>query len=1064
MPSPLHLRQELQYLELQGSKNLKTFRFLSGSDDDYSNKTFPHLKKVVFPYHAHCCQLQRLAEAEINSRRAARSLVSGGGRERRAANSSTGSGAGSGTNGDTGSGAGIAVCVNLTSLVCLSLSPVEASSINVTWFVDSDGFCSAVVRDQGCSICLDNVCPEECNSLSPNSGNITGDASASPVSSLDVACLSILLSITPTQTLSSIPSIPNPQPFSSSIPVLLSSSVPNPEPQSTPIPKPTSSLQFTILPSFSDPVTTLSSSPSPADSRTTFSTTLTLNRTYCLSSPSSSFASQVISATPLPEMSIDDDVDLSQCLVGEVMAECVLIPPTDPPPSLPPNSTDAMPINCDAYCSQFQFPNPNFFSCEQCKEFRCNSNSFNCMELFPDYCTHCTFRKKRSLGSEVGEENGNNNEDDAGEEKNDKELPSKRVRRNAFEFITLSFEVTLPNFSEPFSCMEIRSTKNSNIINPDFKCEDIVRRDLFGSPVDFINVNCTPGEDPFNPCKDLLGESDGLRAAIWLVIIFALVGNGMVLVVFIGYSVIIRRASQDSFPIHFMYFNLALADLFMGFYLFIIAVIDADTKGDFFLTDIAWRTGHGCEFAGFCAMVSTVVSVYVLLVITIERTYTIVKVFKRKKFTKLKALVVMGAGWLFGIFVAILPVLGVSDYNTVAICLPFNVEGTEDLVYVVLLLLITGIAFFVIAVCYGIIFQQIFCNSNKMSPAQENNRRISDMKIASRIFILIFTNFICWFPIALLGLCAAFGKSLVNNLDFARWAMVFIFPINACLNPFLYSLTTRVFRDQAVLLLSKCGLCKDRAQRIKNVQVGITLSYTSKTSNASSTNGPIMHRLRSFSLVSQTSTVGLLSRFTRRNSTASQFPNEIQQRAIFHNQLRRPSTVSSGSSEDMLNSRRGSTFSAGSGDALLGTTTFSNVGYIATGSLEMTAVGLHAVSMAEAATRARVKISTSSLGAVPEEAEGPTDVIVDQGVIKVNPAYQEEEDMEGGEGGGRDGEKASKWDSGVVEEEEKEDMLGVETRINFSTTPSPSSSNYFQLNVRKSDSSDGEVESGSGST
>ena len=98
----------------------------------------------------------------------------------------------------------------------------------------------------------------------------------------------------------------------------------------------------------------------------------------------------------------------------------------------------------------------------------------------------------------------------------------------------------------------------------------------------------------------------------------ALVGNFLVILVFLGYTVMIKRTKVDLFVIDFFYFNLAVADFLMGVYLLTIAVQDLRTLGNFSMFDVAWRTEGGCDFAGFCAIISTMVSVYVLLIITLE--------------------------------------------------------------------------------------------------------------------------------------------------------------------------------------------------------------------------------------------------------------------------------------------------------------------------------------------------------------------------------------------------------------------------------------------------------------
>lgn len=755
-------------------------------------------------------------------------------------------------------------------------------------------------------------------------------------------------------------------------------------------------------------------------------------------------------------MPTEDNFDPLQCYVSEVIAICVLapsLPPTNstsvtnstaqpPPVTLPP----PLDIDCGSYCSTLDNSLDEYY-CDVCHENYCYNDE--CSDSFPEFCSQCKSRRKRALEPEP-EVDDDAYQNGGSKDNYNENFPRRRVRRGGIIKSSLSdsFKVVLPNFSEPFSCKEYFTNHRTDNDGIGYSCNAISNK-LLSESRGFINVSCTPGEDPFNPCKNLLGDSDGLHVAIWLVTIFTFMGNGIVFFVFVGYSVIIRRTSQDLFTIHFLYFNLAMADLLMGFYLFIIAVVDADTKDEFFLIDIAWRTGHGCEFAGFCAITSTAVSVYVLLVITLERTYTIVGVFKHKqKLTHLQVYIIMAVGWIFGMFVAMLPLVGVSDYNTVAICLPFNVQGKEDLAYVVLLLLVTGIVFVIIAVCYTIIFQQI-CKNNKLSPVQVTNPRTADAKISIRIFVLVFTNFVCWFPIALIGLTAAFGKSLVHDLEFARWAVVFIFPINSCLNPFLYSLTSRTFRNHTILLLNKCGLCKNKALLIKNAQVGITPSYsskTSKTSNVSGTNNAhILERLRSFSLVSQNSTVSLFSHLNRRNSIMSQTSsNDIQQMTILHSQARRGSSVSSSSREDVPNAQRGSSSFGGSGDSIL-STSFNNVGFISTARTEIAGEALSHPG-------ARPKISTTSLGAVPEEVEIQIEAIVDEDVVEINPAYQEE-----GEGVEEDS-QLRKWDL-QGEDREERDVHRREMVSNLS-----SSTNHYQLNLRKSISRKREMETGLPST
>ena len=326
-----------------------------------------------------------------------------------------------------------------------------------------------------------------------------------------------------------------------------------------------------------------------------------------------------------------------------------------------------------------------------------------------------------------------------------------------------------------------------------------------------------------------------LRSFIWVVIMLALVGNFLVILVFLGYTVIIKRTKVKFFVVHFFYFNLAIADFLMGIYLLTIAIQDISTLGNFSMFDVSWRTEGGCDFAGFCAITSTMVSVYVLLVITIERLYTFSRALKKSHTSKTTATILMAVGWGFGVLVGILPVVtkDVNDYTRTAICLPFDVSSKLALSYILFLLLFTGVVFMIMAICYIITFFQVFY-CHKAERANDKEWWKTELKVALRMGSLVLTNLISWFPIALLGISAALGYSLVDNITFAKWVMVFIFPINACLNPILYSILSKVFRDNLVLILGKCGLCGNQVSKIQRHRAGFTSSVINYNCNHAS--------------------------------------------------------------------------------------------------------------------------------------------------------------------------------------------------------------------------------------
>ena len=54
--------------------------------------------------------------------------------------------------------------------------------------------------------------------------------------------------------------------------------------------------------------------------------------------------------------------------------------------------------------------------------------------------------------------------------------------------------------------------------------------------------------------------------------------------------------------------------------------------------------------------------------------------------------------------------------------------------------------------------------------------------------LIILTDVICWVPIVICGVSAAYGNTLITTSN-AKILVVFFLPLNACANPFLYSLS-----------------------------------------------------------------------------------------------------------------------------------------------------------------------------------------------------------------------------------------------------------------------------------
>lgn len=292
-----------------------------------------------------------------------------------------------------------------------------------------------------------------------------------------------------------------------------------------------------------------------------------------------------------------------------------------------------------------------------------------------------------------------------------------------------------------------------------------------------------------------------LRVLIWIICVLAIVGNSVVLLVLLTsrYKLTVPR---------FLMCHLAFADLCMGVYLMIIASVDIHTRAHYYNYGIDWQEGVGCKAAGFFTVFASELSIYTLTVITLERWHTITYAMQLERKLQLRhAAALMAGGWAFAWLVALLPALGVSSsYKEVSICLPMDVEKATSQIYVVLVLLLNVSAFLGMCACYLGIYTTVH-NPHALAPLTS----ASDTRLAKRMAVLIFTDFLCMAPISFFAISAALKWPLIT-VSHSKVLLVLFYPINSCANPFLYAFFTKTFKRDFFVLASRFGCFKMQAQ------------------------------------------------------------------------------------------------------------------------------------------------------------------------------------------------------------------------------------------------------------
>ena len=82
--------------------------------------------------------------------------------------------------------------------------------------------------------------------------------------------------------------------------------------------------------------------------------------------------------------------------------------------------------------------------------------------------------------------------------------------------------------------------------------------------------------------------------------------------------------------------------------------------------------------------------------------------------------------------------------------------------------------------------------SQSMTDKGDSGSRSKDIAVAQRLFTVVVSDFLCWFPIGLLGVLASRGTPVSGEVNVGT--AIFVLPLNSALNPFLYSLNTILAR------------------------------------------------------------------------------------------------------------------------------------------------------------------------------------------------------------------------------------------------------------------------------
>ena len=338
-------------------------------------------------------------------------------------------------------------------------------------------------------------------------------------------------------------------------------------------------------------------------------------------------------------------------------------------------------------------------------------------------------------------------------------------------------------------------------------------------------INCTAAtaRSPYLTCHKLL-EDRVLEIFMWIIGINAIGGNLFVMVWRTKYF-------QSNKIQSLLLSNLAMSDLLMGVYMLAIAWANIYYGDHFPMQSEIWRSSFMCRLIGAVAILSSEASVFFVTMISTDRLLDIKFPYSNKSLRRRLSKIIIGLVWFISAALGLIPSflagrnLNFYDNSHVCIGLPlalietFSIdaqqteicpantpfchtktttksrsEGFNSGMYFssVLFLGLNCICYVVILACYIEIIRCVYKSSKR---ARLNKEMKEQIKLTIKVAAIVATDFLCWFPVIILGILVQ-ARVLVLPASVFAWSVTVILPINSAINPYLYTIAVIISKNR----------------------------------------------------------------------------------------------------------------------------------------------------------------------------------------------------------------------------------------------------------------------------
>ncbi|XP_041361911.1 G-protein coupled receptor GRL101-like [Gigantopelta aegis] len=268
-------------------------------------------------------------------------------------------------------------------------------------------------------------------------------------------------------------------------------------------------------------------------------------------------------------------------------------------------------------------------------------------------------------------------------------------------------------------------------------------------PPSIEDDKCLAPQDKFSSCDDLM-QNNVLRVFIWILGIASVSGNILI---------IVYRLCIDKTPLNkacgYFILNLGFSDLFMGVYMIFIGTADMLYRGKYLWYSNIWKQSQWCKTAGFLSTLSSEASTMLICLISLDRFLAIKFPFGHVRFSQRSYIGACLLAWLLALVMAMVPLLPATSHwnlygrNSVCLALPLSRDRAPGWQYATSIF----IGFNLLAFTFIAAAQIVIYGAMKSGSIVKDKKRLArERSVARKLTLVVVTDFICWFPVGIMGM------------------------------------------------------------------------------------------------------------------------------------------------------------------------------------------------------------------------------------------------------------------------------------------------------------------------